>query len=148
MHLLNFVSLHVFHFVIFYVLFLQYQNFDNFKQLYKSKTYERCSTVTFFFLLLNGIVLIYGPTTFTSLICRVLGVIGVLICIIDIFLFVKLRIEHLSKKESQSRALVISDTSPVFNKRPTNEIAQFYIENAIILGGLLFLVSVVLLLFY
>ena len=148
MNISIFVSLHLFQLVIFYLLFLQYEYFEDFKKLYVSKTYETCSTITFLFLLLNGVVLIYGSSTFSSVLCRVLGFVGILICITDLFLYIKLRTEHKSRIFENSRALVLYSTKPELNKRANEHKVLYYIENAIIFGVLLCLVSVLLLLLY
>ena len=67
MRIHTFVSLLVFHFVIYYLLFLQYKYYDSFKELQLSNVYYTCSVFTFLLLLSNGVMYICDIYLYTNL---------------------------------------------------------------------------------
>jgi hypothetical protein len=138
MNIFIFIVLHVFYIVLFYLWLLpQYDYFNKFNEIYVSEIYYTCSMLTFLFLLLNGIVLICGIGT--KLLKQVLGATGLFICIINTVVYMKLRSEYITNNHSS--ALVVYGTSPAYKEKIFDVSVLRYIENTIILGALLFIVS-------
>ena len=141
MNIFIFILLHLYHIVLFYLWLLpQYEYFYKFNEIYVSEIYYTCSMLTFLFLLLNGIVLICGMGT--KLLKQVLGATGIFICIINSVVYIKLRTEYITN--NRSSALVVYGTSPAYKEKIFDVSVLRYIENAIILGALLFIVSTVI----
>ena len=112
----TFVSLLVFHVVIYYFLFLQYEYYDSFKELQLSNVYYASSVLTFLLLLSNGVMYICDIHLYTKLFAYT----GISMGLMNSILYNKLK-----------------PTSP-----PE---VQTYIQNSIFFGEFLFVTSIVLL---
>ena len=144
MKILTFVWLLVFHLVISYLLLFQYENYDYFKEskgsdVYYTNFYYACSLLTFLLLLCNGVMFICDIRL--DKYRKIFAYTGLLVCVINCTVYIPLcRAEYetlrtIHKRPSNSECKSIEPLEKVIN----------YTENAIILGGLLFVASTSLL---